>query len=98
MMPEIEKQNIDSIMQRLIDLGTDKEFTSRQPTTFEQIALEMVIAGNQQATRFVVIIEDQAQQVQEMLSIIQEQRELISTLTGLLYDNRLKSDEPAASC
>lgn len=98
MMPEIEKRNIDSIMQRLIDLGTDKEFTSRQPTKFEQIAMEMVIAGNQQATRFVGIIEEQTQQVQEMLSIIREQREYINTLTDLLCDERLKSDEPAGNC
>jgi hypothetical protein len=57
-----------------------------------------VIVGNQQATRFVGIIEEQTQQVREMLSIIQEQREYISSLTGLLCDERLSSDEPAGNC
>ena len=98
MMQETEKKHVDSIMQRLIDLGTDEEFTSRQPTKFEQITMEMLVVGNQQSTRFVGIIEEQAQQVQEMLSIIREQREYINTLTDLLCDERLKSDEPAANC
>lgn len=98
MMPETEKKHVDSIMQRLIDLGTDEEFTSRQPTKFEQIAMEMVIVGNQQAERFAGIVGEQAQQVQEMLSIIREQREYISTLTGLLCDERLNSNEPAGNC
>lgn len=99
MMPETEKKHVDSIMQRLIDLGTDEEFISRkQPTKFEQIAMEMVIVGNQQTVRFAGIIDEQAQQVQEMLSIIREQREYISTLTGLLCDERLNSNEPAGNC